>query len=174
MAMDQVPWSSVTNIGNKYSIYFETKSHWIQAGIEPGTLWSWVAHSAISATVLQSISLLYSQKSVKNSEVLTCKILFGTFPASTVWCQRIWVNDMSVTLAWKAASWTNPKGKLELVGELSDHFRLHSWINAGKVQLYVSWPKFPAFPSPVKYYLFWVKSVYNNYKLPQGTTIYFS
>ena len=34
-------------------LYLETQSHWIQAGIEPGTFRSWVAHSAIWATMLR-------------------------------------------------------------------------------------------------------------------------
>ena len=51
-------WSSATNISNKYVIYFEAKSHWIQAGVEPGTFQSQVAPSAIWATVALGTSWL--------------------------------------------------------------------------------------------------------------------
>ena len=41
-----IPVVVVTNIWNKYTVYLKAKSHWIQAGIEPGTFSSRVTRSA--------------------------------------------------------------------------------------------------------------------------------
>ena len=46
------PFKIQTRSNFRSPLYFEAKSHWIQAGIEPGAFWSRVTCSAIWATVL--------------------------------------------------------------------------------------------------------------------------
>ena len=72
----QTWWSSVTNIWNKYPVYFEAKSHWIQAGIEPVTFWSWVACSAIWATMLRLTNCVITTESIKKNSNWTRVLSF--------------------------------------------------------------------------------------------------
>ena len=70
------------DIQNKFALYFEAKSHWIQAGIEAGTFWSWVARTAIWATMLWFPQWLLLSHKNKKQNCFGQKIEFwfcGTF-----------------------------------------------------------------------------------------------